>query len=59
VTLVTSTPIGGFRIDVRDKDGSQAALRLLVDAGVTTIRTSRPSLEEVYVHFIGERGLKV
>jgi ABC-2 type transport system ATP-binding protein len=34
-------------------------LAFLVTEGVTSIRTSRPSLAEVYVHFIGERGLDV
>ena len=30
-----------------------------VETGITSIRTSRPSLEEVYVHLIGDRGLKI
>jgi ABC-2 type transport system ATP-binding protein len=34
-------------------------LKLLVDSGVTAVRTSVPSLEEVYVHLIGDRGLEV
>jgi ABC-2 type transport system ATP-binding protein len=34
-------------------------LSFLVAAGVTSIRTSRPSLEEVYLHLIGDRGLRV
>jgi ABC-2 type transport system ATP-binding protein len=34
-------------------------LRRLVDGGVTDLRTSLPSLEEVYVQTIGERGLGV
>jgi ABC-2 type transport system ATP-binding protein len=34
-------------------------LKHLVDAGVTSVKTSLPSLEEVYVQMIGERGLTV
>ena len=34
-------------------------LKLLVDSGVTSVRTSMPSLEEVYVQLIGDRGLQV
>jgi ABC-2 type transport system ATP-binding protein len=32
-------------------------LRALLDAGVTTLATSRPSLEEVYLRVIGDRGM--
>ena len=32
-------------------------LRLLVDSGVTHVRTARPSLEEVYLQVIGDRGM--
>jgi ABC-2 type transport system ATP-binding protein len=34
-------------------------LRSLLAAGVTTVSTERPSLEEVYLRVIGERGLAV
>jgi ABC-2 type transport system ATP-binding protein len=34
-------------------------LKQLVDAGVTSVNTSLPSLEEVYVQMIGDRGLTV
>jgi ABC-2 type transport system ATP-binding protein len=34
-------------------------LRALVEGGVTAISTERPSLEEVYLHLIGDRGLAV
>jgi ABC-2 type transport system ATP-binding protein len=43
-----------------DADGAAGAvLRTLVDAGITDLATSRPSLEEVYLHVIGERGMRV
>jgi ABC-2 type transport system ATP-binding protein len=34
-------------------------LQVLVAAGVTAVSTGRPSLEEVYLHLIGDRGLAV
>lgn len=43
-----------------DADGAaRAVLQTLVGAGVTSIRTGFPSLEEVYVKVIGERGMEV
>ncbi|MGQ0744386.1 MAG: ATP-binding cassette domain-containing protein [Acidimicrobiales bacterium] len=54
-----STVGGTTRIEV----GSQAAvaevMRHLVDAGVTSLRVARPTLEEVYLGMVGERGLEV
>jgi ABC-2 type transport system ATP-binding protein len=43
------------RIELTDVDAAHAVLSLLVDAGVTSLRTSRPSLEEVYIHLIGRQ----
>ena len=34
-------------------------MRFLLDRGITAMRVGRPSLAEVYVHVIGDRGLKV
>jgi ABC-2 type transport system ATP-binding protein len=34
-------------------------LQRLVAGGVTSVKTSLPSLEEVYVQVIGERGLEI
>jgi ABC-2 type transport system ATP-binding protein len=50
---------GGVRIEVAEEGVTADVLKLLVDAGVTSIRTSLPNLEEVYVHLIGDRGLEV
>jgi ABC-2 type transport system ATP-binding protein len=36
-----------------------AVVRLLVDAGVRELSTSRPGLEEVYLRLIGRRGMEV
>jgi ABC-2 type transport system ATP-binding protein len=47
------------RIQVDSEDAMRPVLALLVDRGITTVRTSLPSLEEVYLGLIGERGLEV
>jgi ABC-2 type transport system ATP-binding protein len=49
----------GHRIELADGAAHRSVLALLVETGVTSITTSRPSLEEVYVHLIGDRGLEV
>ncbi|MCX5379752.1 ABC transporter ATP-binding protein [Streptomyces sp. NBC_00091] len=47
------------RIETQDAGATHVVLRLLVEAGVTGISTGRPTLEEVYLHVIGERGMAV
>jgi ABC-2 type transport system ATP-binding protein len=49
----------GIRIEVAEEGVTADVLRLLVESGVTSVRTSMPSLEEVYVQLIGDRGLQV
>jgi ABC-2 type transport system ATP-binding protein len=49
----------GHRIELSDERAHKGVLALLLETGITSIRTSRPSLEEVYVHLIGDRGLEV
>jgi ABC-2 type transport system ATP-binding protein len=56
---VSPSSDGGTRIDITADGTTSRVLKLLVDAGVTSIRTSMPSLEEVYVRLIGDRGLKI
>ena len=46
---------GGFRVELDSDAAAQHVLKLLVEAGVTSITTSRPSLEEVYIRVIGDR----
>ncbi|QSB03973.1 ABC transporter ATP-binding protein [Natronoglycomyces albus] len=42
------------------EDGaSHRVLRALIDAGISDISTDSPSLEEVYLHLIGDRGMQV
>jgi ABC-2 type transport system ATP-binding protein len=50
---------GGARVEVSEEGVTVQVLKLLVDDGATSLRTSLPSLEEVYVQLIGERGLEV
>jgi ABC-2 type transport system ATP-binding protein len=50
---------GSARIEVAEEGATGTVLKLLVDAGVTSVKTSLPSLEEVYVHMIGDRGLEI
>ena len=50
---------GGVRVEMAAEGATGAVLRVLVEAGVVQVATSRPSLEEVYLHLIGERGLAV
>ena len=50
---------GGARIEVNEEGATGEVLRRLVEAGVTSVRTSLPSLEEVYVRLLGERGLEL
>jgi ABC-2 type transport system ATP-binding protein len=50
---------GGTRIEVAEEGVTRAVLERLVAAGVTSVKTSLPSLEEVYVHLIGDRGLEI
>jgi ABC-2 type transport system ATP-binding protein len=59
VSSVSKQPDGSFRIEVTEEGATSLVLRHLVDAGVTSVKTSLPSLEEVYVQMIGERGLTV
>lgn len=59
VTSVAAVDGIGVRIEVDEEGVTQAILERLVGAGVTSVRTSLPSLEEVYVQLIGERGMEV
>jgi ABC-2 type transport system ATP-binding protein len=48
-----------YRIELSHEAALPNVLGFLVSAGGTSIKTSRPSLAEVYLHVIGNRGLKV
>jgi ABC-2 type transport system ATP-binding protein len=59
VSSVSTQPDGSVRIEVNEDGVTRVVLQQLVEAGVTSVKTSLPSLEEVYVQMIGERGLTV
>jgi ABC-2 type transport system ATP-binding protein len=58
VSSVTAVD-GGARIEVDEEGATRLVLQRLVEAGATSVRTSLPSLEEVYVQLIGDRGLEL
>jgi ABC-2 type transport system ATP-binding protein len=58
VVAVTAVE-GGTRIEVGEEGTTGEVLKLLVEGGVTSVKTSLPSLEEVYVQMIGDRGLEI
>jgi len=47
------------RIEVDSTDVVAEVMRQLVEAGVTSLRVARPSLEEVYLSLIGGRGMDI
>jgi ABC-2 type transport system ATP-binding protein len=61
LTGVTKVDVedGGVRIHIDREEATGEVLRLLVNAGVTSVKTSLPTLEEVYLGLIGDRGLTV
>ncbi|MFI1885943.1 ABC transporter ATP-binding protein [Streptomyces jumonjinensis] len=50
---------GSVRIHTTSHDANPVVLRWLLNEGVDALRTGRPTLEEVYVHLVGNRGLVV
>lgn len=54
-----SVEAGTARIDVASEAAVGEVMRWLVAAGVTSLRVTRPSLEEVYLGLVGERGMEV
>ncbi|WP_030318038.1 ABC transporter ATP-binding protein [Streptomyces sp. NRRL B-3229] len=59
ITSVDASDNGRVRVIPNAESGTEQALRLLVDAGVTRISTAPPTLEEVYLGLIGNRGMAV
>jgi ABC-2 type transport system ATP-binding protein len=49
----------GLRIETAAEPAAAAVLRRLLDAGLANVATSHPDLEEVYLHLVGERGMRV
>lgn len=59
VLTVNRIPPGGLRIETAAVDTAPQVLRMLLDAGLTTIGSMQPNLEEFYLHVMGERGMRV
>ncbi|WP_134733375.1 ABC transporter ATP-binding protein [Amycolatopsis nivea] len=59
VASVAERPDGSAVIETAAEGASAEVLRALLDAGVTQVSAARPSLEEVYLRVIGDRGLSV
>ena len=55
VAAVSSLQEGGYRIELDDESSTSRVLEMLVAAGVTSLRTTRPSLEEVYIRVLSDR----
>ena len=49
----------GWRAQTSGEAAAGEVLRLLVRRGVVSVRTSKPTLEEVYLHLLGHRGVQV
>lgn len=50
---------GWVRIQTDCDETTASVVKLLVESGHISLRTTLPSLEEVYMHLIGDRGLTV
>ncbi|MFY7070509.1 ABC transporter ATP-binding protein [Nocardiopsis changdeensis] len=59
VVSVTSPEEGLTRVETSSPDATLAVQRALVEARVRDVARSRPDLEEVYLHLVGERGMAV
>ncbi|MGH9213672.1 MAG: ATP-binding cassette domain-containing protein [Acidimicrobiales bacterium] len=59
VVAVTTTEDGVLRIETEHAEATRAALLALVEAGVTDVARRRPSLEDVYLHLVGDRGMVI
>jgi len=47
------------RIDLNDEAAVGEVMRRLVASGVTSVRVTRPTLEEVYLDLVGDRGMAI
>ncbi|HSJ59866.1 MAG TPA: ABC transporter ATP-binding protein [Jiangellaceae bacterium] len=59
VTAVRAVQPSGIRVETGAADAAPQVIRHLLDSGINSVATSTPDLEEVYLHIIGERGLRV
>jgi ABC-2 type transport system ATP-binding protein len=59
VSAVTHGADGRLVVETDAEGATGTVLRFLLDHGVTSVSTGRPSLEDVYLSVIGNRGLTV
>lgn len=59
VVSLTDADGGVTRVETEAPEATLAVQRTLVDAEVRDVSLSRPSLEEVYLHLVGGRGMAV
>ena len=59
VVSVTDAESGLTRVETESPEATLAVQRALVDARVRDVSLSRPTLEEVYLHLVGGRGMGV
>jgi ABC-2 type transport system ATP-binding protein len=59
VSSVTTAQDGTLHVETTEEGASTEVLRVLIDHGVRSMSTGRPSLEEVYLRVIGDRGLVI
>ncbi|TWP47598.1 ABC transporter ATP-binding protein [Lentzea tibetensis] len=59
VGSVSTSDDGRTRFETTEEGVAAQLVRSLVEAGVTTVTTSKPSLEEVYLHVFGGNGMAV
>ncbi|GAA1918533.1 ABC transporter ATP-binding protein [Streptantibioticus ferralitis] len=50
---------GRYRAEATSKESLTSVIRLLADEGITSLSTSPPTLEEVYLQLVGDRGMAV
>ncbi|HEU5030779.1 MAG TPA: ABC transporter ATP-binding protein [Spirillospora sp.] len=59
VTGVERRDGGTWRVHTADRDATRRVLGWLLDRDVLTARRARPTLEEVYLRAVGDRGMRV
>lgn len=59
VATVTDQPGGWVRFQPEREETSTEILRLALEHGFTSVRTGYPSLEEVYLRTMGDRGMEI
>ena len=59
VASVDTRPDGWTRIQPDTDGAAHTVLEIVVGSGITAVRTGSPSLEDVYIHVMGGRGMEL